>query len=40
MFGTIVAQATASGTAGLAVVRVSGEEAFHICDKCFRGKKR
>ena len=37
---TIVAQATASGLAGLAVVRVSGDEAFIIGDKCFKGKKK
>lgn len=37
---TIVAQATANGLAGLAVVRISGKNAFEIADKCFRGKRK
>ena len=37
---TIVAQATATGLAGLTVIRVSGDDAFMIADKCFRGKKK
>jgi len=35
---TICALATAPGVAGLAVIRLSGKEAFSIADKCFRGK--
>jgi len=37
---TIVAQATATGLSGLTVLRVSGDDAFLIADKCFRGKKK
>lgn len=37
---TIVAQATATGLSGLSVIRVSGENAFEISDKCFQGKKK
>lgn len=36
---TICAVATAPGTAGIAVVRVSGPQAFTICDTLWRGKK-
>ena len=36
---TIVAPATASGGA-LAVVRVSGDDAFAVCDRIFRGRTR
>lgn len=35
---TIVAPATAAGGA-IAVVRVSGREAFTLCDRLFRGRK-
>ena len=35
---TIVAPATAAGGA-IAVVRVSGREAFALCDRVFRGRK-
>ncbi len=37
---TIVALATASGTAAIAVIRLSGKEAIHIADKLFKSKKR
>jgi len=37
---TIVAQATATGLSGLTVIRVSGDKAFEIVDKCFIGKQR
>jgi len=37
---TIAALATAPGVSGMAVIRVSGEEAFSIVDKCFVGKKK
>lgn len=36
---TICAVATAPGTAGIAVVRVSGPQAFTICDTLWCGKK-
>lgn len=36
---TICAVATAPGTAGIAVVRVSGPQAFTICDTLWRGKR-
>lgn len=35
---TVCAQATPPGISGLAVVRLSGEEAFSIADKCFQGR--
>ena len=35
---TIVALATPPGTSGLAVIRISGEDAFSIADKVFHGK--
>jgi len=35
---TITALATAPGTAGISVVRLSGLEAIRIADKCFTGK--
>jgi tRNA modification GTPase len=38
MSRTIVALATAPGIAGLNVVRISGDKAFEISDKCFSGK--
>ena len=38
MSRTIVALATAPGIAGLNVVRISGENAISIADKCFDGK--
>lgn len=38
MSRTIAALATAPGIAGLNVVRISGENAFKIADKCFSGK--
>ena len=34
---TIAALATAPGTAGLAVLRVSGEQALAVSDRVFRG---
>ncbi len=37
MKDTIVALATPPGISGIAVVRVSGEDAFSIVDKCFEG---
>lgn len=37
---TICALATPPGIGGLAVVRLSGPEAFPIADRCFRGKQR
>ncbi len=37
---TICALVTPPGIGGLAVVRVSGPEAFRIADQCFRGKQR
>ncbi len=37
---TIVAQATAYGNSGLAVIRISGERAFEIVDSLFQGKKK
>lgn len=37
-FDTICALATPPGTGGLAVVRLSGNDAFHIADACFSGK--
>lgn len=36
---TIVATATAGGVSALAIIRVSGERAFDICEKVFKGKK-
>lgn len=39
MSSNIVALATAPGIAGLAVVRISGDEAIIIADKLFKGKK-
>ncbi len=36
---TICAVATPPGVGGIAVVRLSGPEAFVIADRCFRGKK-
>lgn len=38
MSRTIAALATAPGIAGLNVVRISGENAISIADKCFNGK--
>lgn len=35
---TITALATPPGVSGLAVLRISGDDAFAIIDKCFRGK--
>jgi len=35
---TITALATAPGTAGISVVRISGPESIKIADKCFLGK--
>lgn len=40
MKDTIVAQATAPGISSIAVVRLSGSEAFSIVDQCFEGKIR
>lgn len=39
MSNTIVALATAPGISGLAVVRISGDDAISISDKLFKGKK-
>ena len=39
MSDTITALATPPGTAGLAVIRLSGDDSFLIADKCFSGKK-
>lgn len=39
MSTTIAAIATAPGIAGLAVVRISGDDALSISDKLFKGKK-
>lgn len=36
---TIAAIATPMGTGGIAVIRVSGEDAFFICDKIFKSPK-
>ena len=36
---TICAISTAPGVGGIAVVRVSGPDAFKICDRIFRPKK-
>lgn len=38
LFDSICALATPPGVAGLAIVRLSGNNAFEIADKCFRGK--
>ena len=35
---TIVAPATAAGGA-IAVIRISGGEAFAVCDRIFRGRR-
>ena len=40
MPNTIVAQATPPGLSGLSVIRISGDDAFIIADKCFQGKKK
>ncbi len=37
---TIAAIATAPGTSGLSVIRISGENAFEIADKIFQGKRK
>lgn len=37
---TIVAIATAMSSAGIGIVRISGNEAIEIIQKIFRGKKR
>lgn len=39
MEDTIAGVSTAVGNAGLAVIRMSGERAFEIADKVFRGRK-
>lgn len=39
MYDTIAAIATPIGTGGIAVIRVSGKEAFEICDKIFKSPK-
>lgn len=36
---TICALATGGGMSAIAVIRVSGKDAFSLCDKIFRGKK-
>ncbi len=38
MAKTITALATAPGVGGIAVVRISGDNAFEIADRCFAGK--
>ncbi len=40
MASTIVALATAPGVSGLAVVRISGDDAISVTDKLFVGKKK
>lgn len=37
---TICAISTPAGTGGIAVLRVSGKEAFEVCQKCFRPKRK
>lgn len=37
---TIAAIATPRGTGGVAMIRVSGADAFAICDRLFQGKKK
>lgn len=37
---TICAISTAAGSGGIAVIRISGDEAFDICDKIFHPKKK
>ncbi|MDR1699406.1 MAG: tRNA uridine-5-carboxymethylaminomethyl(34) synthesis GTPase MnmE [Prevotellaceae bacterium] len=37
---TICAISTPAGVGGIAVIRVSGEEAFEICDKIFNGSEK
>lgn len=37
---TIAALSTPQGVGGIAVIRVSGEDAIPICDKIFKGRKR
>ncbi len=37
---TIASPATAAGTAAIAVIRISGKEAFTVMDKIFRPKKK
>ena len=37
---TIAAISTASAAAGIGVIRISGEHAFDVADKIFRGKKK
>ncbi|MDR1679689.1 MAG: tRNA uridine-5-carboxymethylaminomethyl(34) synthesis GTPase MnmE [Prevotellaceae bacterium] len=37
---TICAISTASGIGAIAVIRISGKEAFNICDKIFQGKRK
>ena len=39
MYDTIAAIATPIGTGGIAVIRVSGSDAFTICDKIFKSHK-
>ncbi|MBK9928831.1 MAG: hypothetical protein IPP04_02990 [Saprospiraceae bacterium] len=35
---TIVALATAPGLAAIAVIRISGDQAFEIVEECFEGR--
>ena len=35
---TICALATANGIGAIGIIRVSGEQAKEICEKCFDGK--
>ena len=37
--GTICAISTAPGQGGIAVIRISGDEAFRICDKIYTPTK-
>ena len=36
---TICALATGGGMSAIAVIRVSGKDAFVLCDKVFKGKR-
>ncbi|MDR0332626.1 MAG: tRNA uridine-5-carboxymethylaminomethyl(34) synthesis GTPase MnmE [Dysgonamonadaceae bacterium] len=40
MDDTICAISTAPGVGGIAVIRISGNDAIEICDKIFKGRKR
>ena len=36
---TIAAIATPSGYGGISIIRISGSEAFEVCDRVFKMKK-